>query len=58
MKQPTKKQLIELLRKIGQKFNEHQHEDSKLIRGYTLAANVEGLTELSNEIVRVTCRSK
>lgn len=49
MKKPTKKELIEMLEKVCYKLNEHQKEDSKILKGYTLAANVEGLTELLNE---------
>ena len=56
MKKPTKKQMLDLLRKIAYKFNEHQHEESKILKGYTLAANVEGLTELSMEITRMTVK--
>ena len=56
MKKPTKKQMLDLLKKIGYKLNEHQHEEGKILKGYTLAANVEGLTELSMEITNITAR--
>jgi hypothetical protein len=53
-KKPTKKQLIALLKKISYKFNEHQTKDDRILRGYTLCANIEGLTELNNEILQLT----
>lgn len=56
MKKPTKKQMLDLLREIGYKFNEHQRTDSKIMAGYTLAANVEGLTELSTKITNITTK--
>lgn len=48
--------MLDLLKKIGYKLNEHQHEEGKILKGYTLAANVEGLTELSMEITNITAR--
>ena len=53
MKKPTKKQMLDLLKKIAYKFNEHQHEEGKILKGYTLAANIDGLTELSTEITNI-----
>ena len=56
MKKPTKKQMLDLLKKIAYKFNEHQHEEGKILKGYTLAANIDGLTELSTEITNITAK--
>jgi len=32
-----------------QKLQEHQKEDKKILAGYTLAANIDGFTDLLNE---------
>lgn len=56
MRKATKKELIDLLKKISYKFNEHQTKDSKILKGYTLAANIDGLTELNNEILIITTK--
>lgn len=41
--------MIEFIGKIMGKLQEHQKEDKRIIAGYTLAANIEGFTDLLNE---------
>lgn len=55
MKKPSKPELLALLRRINLKLSEHQKQNSKILAGYTLAANIEGLTEISNEITSILC---
>lgn len=55
MKKPSKPELLALLRKVNLKISEHQKQDTKIMSGYTLAANIKGLTELSNEITSILC---
>ena len=46
---PTKKQLLNLLGRIQLELTAHQMQDSKILAGYTLCANIQSLTPLSNE---------
>ena len=41
--------MIEFIGKVMSKLQEHQKEDKKIIAGYTLAANIDGFTDLLNE---------
>lgn len=41
--------MIEFIGKVMSKLQEHQKEDKKILAGYTLAANIEGFTDLLNE---------
>jgi len=45
--------MIEFISKIMSKLQEHQKEDKKIIAGYTLAANIEGFTDLLNEALGI-----
>jgi hypothetical protein len=45
-------ELLKALGNICHKLQEHQKKDSKIIAGYTLAANIEGMTELLIEATR------
>ena len=45
--------MIEFIGKVLSKLQEHQKEDKKIIAGYTLAANVPGLTDLLNDGTRI-----
>jgi len=45
-------ELLKALGNICYKLQEHQKKDSKIIAGYTLAANIEGMTDLLIEATR------
>ena len=58
MKKPTKKQLLDLLIKTSTLLQTHQMKEEKILKGYTLAANLgEEATQLSNEITNVLVKS-
>ena len=46
--------MLEIIKELQTKISEHQHKDSKIIAGYTLAANV-GLTDISCKITSLLC---
>ena len=54
---PAKKELVDMLRKVAHKLNEHQHKDKRIAAGFTLAANVDGMTEILNEITTLLIRN-
>lgn len=45
--------LLDMIGKFCYKLQEHQKEDGKILKGYTLAANIPGLTELLNEATKL-----
>lgn len=45
--------MIEFIGKVMSKLQEHQKEDKKILAGYTLAANIEGFTDLLNEAAEI-----
>jgi hypothetical protein len=58
MKKPTKKELLNLLRKTSTLLQTHQMKEEKILKGYTLAANLgEEATNLSNEITSILIKS-
>lgn len=50
--------MLKIIEDIAAKLSEHQKVDSKIMAGYTLAANIEGLTEIANEITSVLSKIK
>ena len=58
MKKPTKKQLTDLLRKTSSLLQTHQMKEEKILKGYTLAANLgDEATNLLNDITTVLVKS-
>ena len=51
------KELIGIVKEVSSKMQEHQKVDSKIIAGYTLAANIEGFTEILNKITRILVKN-
>jgi len=49
--------LLKALGDIMLKLNEHQNTESKILAGYTLAANIDGLTELLNSAQSAYCKA-
>lgn len=50
--------MLKIIEDIAKKLSEHQKVDSKIMAGYTLGANLEGFTEITNEITRVLSNIK
>jgi hypothetical protein len=45
--------LVDMVGKFCYKLQEHQTQNREIVAGYTLAANIPGMTELLNEATRI-----